>query len=247
VVDAFLQRLDASLATLSRKRERGFFPLEQDFYTFAARSGIAVRSFGFRFGPVKWRVFWARIGNGLYVASKPYILDDLHDLEAARAQTTGKPPPGDQGPVAHGMIRIRPEHWQRVLTDFRLGWAENDREACINNLGALSSVARAVTARNPGQAAGAEQATRQGDEVLKLADHLHDVHFFCPEGGHYTASADGKTVACDIHGSAGAPRQPIAPQENSTPESLLREFAGLTVSLTFLEDGLHAVVKVSKK
>ena len=48
---------------------------------------------------MKWRVFFERIRDGLYVASKQYILEDL---------PANKDRPGPGGPKAHAMVRIRP-------------------------------------------------------------------------------------------------------------------------------------------
>jgi hypothetical protein len=57
-------------------------------------------------------------------------------------------------------------------------------------------------------------------------------------------SADGKSVECTVHGTAGRPRQPLAPAEEG---KMLYGAAGISASLTFLEDGLHAVVNVRRK
>jgi hypothetical protein len=232
IVDAFLDELDAALAAQARQRERGgWFPLDYDFYKVPLVGGDRrIRCFGVGLGPVKWRLFFARLDDGLYVASKQFILEDLAAMKAR---------PGGDGPTAHGMVRIRAENWKAVLPEYRLGWEENARQACLNNLGPLSSVARAVSAMQGGAAKAAD--------VHRQADELHAVHFFCPDGGRYEASADGKQVTCSIHGSAAEPRQLAAPARGSATARLMREFAGATAELTFLEDGLHAVVTVKRK
>ena len=191
----------------------------------------SVRCYSVAFGPVKWRMFFARIDDALYVASKRFILDDL-------AAAT-KEDRADGGPAAHAMVRVRPEHWNEVLPAFRLGWAETSREACLNNLGPLSSVARALTASTGGKV-GARRIHRE-------ADRLHAVHFFCPDRGRYARSPDGKQMVCSVHGSAAEPRQRPAPAPSSPMGRLMQEFSGLTAQLIFLEDGLHAVVTVDRK
>jgi hypothetical protein len=238
VVDKFLEDLDGLLAELARRpADRGWFPVEFDFYKVPLEGkDQRIRCYAFRFGPVKWRMFYARLGDGLYVASKPFILEDLAALN--KAATVGRANE-DHGPTAHAMLRVRPEHWNKVLPDFQLGWAEGSREACINNLGPLSSVGRAMAAAGKGQL--------KGDEVHRQADALHAVHFFCPEGGKYEVSADGKQVTCSVHGSAAFPKQPAAPSPTSPIGRLLKDFAGATAELTFLEDGLHAVVTIERK
>lgn len=235
IVDEFLTKLDEFLAVIARDKNRfdGFLQIDQDFYHFPNVQGKNLRAYAFRFGPLKWRFFWGRIGNGLYVASKPYILEDL--LVATDKEN---PSAADRGPAAHGMVRLRPGNWNRVLTDYRLGWAENNREACLHNLGPLSSLSRALTAAKPSESA---------DELRRLSGQLYGVHFFCPEEGRYAVSPDGKAVTCSVHGSALAPKQPAAPTEKSSLGRLLREFADMTLALTFMEDGLHAVVTIERK
>ncbi len=235
VVDECLARLDEYLAGLARQKERfdPVFTIEQDFYRFANAKGKHLRAYGFRFGPLKWRFFWGRIGNGLYIASKPYILEDL--IAASEKEDAG----GDRGPAAHGMVRIRPRNWDRVLNDYRLGWEENCRQACLHNLGPLSSLSRSLPPGKSGNEAGRQ--------LRRLSARLYGAQFFCPDEGRYVVSPDGKAVTCSVHGSALAPKQPAAPSEKSGPGRLPREFADMALSLTFLEDGLHAVVTIERK
>ena len=128
-----------------------------------------------------------------------------------------------------------------MLDDYKLGWAENNRQACTNNLGPLSSVGRAVGH------VGDKNGEQAGKEAQRLADELYAVHFFCPEGGKYLLSPDGKTCSCSVHGSARDPRQNIAPNDAAGPGKVLQEFGGLTATLTFMEDGLHAVIIIDRK
>src|SRR5262249_640171 len=119
-----------------------------------------------RLGPIKLGVFWARIGNGLYLASKQYILEDLCEAENA---TVGR----GQGPRAHAMGRIRPQNWNLTLADFQLGWAENNREACLNNLGPLSSIGRAFVATPNANSSLSGKAP--GDTPSEFADRFQGV------------------------------------------------------------------------
>ena len=232
IVDGFLDQLDGAFAELARQPQRGgFLDLDFDFYRVPLETGDErIRCYNVRFGPIKWRVFFARIGDGLYIASKRFILDDL----AAAGQQKA-----DRGPAAHAMVRVRPEHWDQVLPDFQLGWAESSRQSCLNNLGPLSSVARAAGASTEGPVRAAE--------VCRQADELHGVHFFCPDGGRYELSPDGTEIVCTAHGSAQAPRQMPAPAAGSPMGRLMQDFSGVTAALTFLEDGLHAVVTVKRQ
>ncbi len=240
IVDEFLDRLDVLLARMARYEEGSpvpFFRVAQDYYRIPLAGNVNARAYGFELGPVKWRFFWARIGNGLYVASKPFILEDLAAIDSGEQ----KPSAVDATqPAAHAMVRLRPENWNQVLPGYKLGWAENNRTACLHNLGPLSSLARALG------------ADAQADEpisaaLVSLGEETYDVHFFCPDGGRYIVAPDGKSVRCSVHGSALAPQQGNAPAAKSDLGKLLNELSDATLSLTFLEDGLHAVVTIDRK
>jgi hypothetical protein len=246
VVDQFLDRLDRLMAVNTRGSVgSGGLDLRQDFYKLPLAGDRVARAYGIQFASIKLRAFWARIGDTLYVASKPFILEDLAALQSAQA---GPPEANaDDGPrPSHALARIRARNWNQTLPDFRLGWAENNREACLNNLGLMSSVGRAFAA-GAGAASPAESGEKLGEQVHRYADMLYAVHHFCPDDGRYLLSSDGKEVVCSVHGSARAPRQEPAPNENSAQGKLLRDFAGLTATLTFLGDGLHAVVVIDRK
>jgi len=243
VVDAFLDKLDPLMAEGFRlQREPWEFGINLDFYKAPLTPDRSMRVASVRFGPIKWRMFWARIGNGLYIASKAFILEDLAAADAERARA-GADKVADEGPKGHGMVRVRPANWERVLADYRLGWAEGNREACLNNLGPLASAGRAVAAGNRDKERTEEQL---GLAANQEADRLYGVHFFCPEGGHYLLSADGKTCRCSVHGALLDPRQGSAPADKGNT-SVLKGLGGVTATLTFMKDGLHAVVVIDRK
>jgi hypothetical protein len=235
IVDDFLESLDPLFT--NRFAAQGF---EQDFYFLRKDKELTLRGNVLRFGPVKVRFFTGRIGDAFYIVicNKPFILDDLVALDAAvKGGTVQK---GDSGPVGHAMMRMRAENWNQVMSDLNLGWAENNRVGCLDNLGLLSNVSRSMTASSNGKPPSA-------DEVLRMADRLHDVHFFCPEGGHYQVSPDGKKCTCSVHGWYREPRQQEAPLPDSPSAKLMREFAGMSATLTFRKDGLQAVLVIDRK
>jgi hypothetical protein len=239
VVDRFLDRLDSVLTEVTRGRRFGFLPARLDFSKYRTTTGskreVRCLAIGIE-NVIKFRLFWARAGNGLYVASKPFIIEDLLGGDAA-----GQQPARDGGPLAHGLVRLRPRNWDQVLSDYRFAWAENNRTACMNNLGPLTDAARALAAD------GGRPTDERRQEVLSMAERTHTVHFLCPEGGRYELTPDGKGAACSVHGTAAAPRQPPAPLDTSRLGRLLKNFGGMTLALTFLEDGLHAVVEIERK
>jgi hypothetical protein len=238
VVDDFLSRLDPLMAEgLWRVKEPGMLGFKLDFYKAPLKPDRTMRVASVQFGPIKWRLFWARIGNGLYIASKAFILEDLVALEAEGGKTA------DSGPEAHGMVRARPANWDRVLADYRLGWAESNRQACLNNLGPLTSVGRAIVA---GPQRGERTPEQLGRTTHQEADRLYGAHFFCPEGGQYLLSADGKTCRCSVHGTILDAKQATAPAEKGSAAAL-QGLNGVTAALTFRKDGLHAVVTIDRK
>jgi tetratricopeptide (TPR) repeat protein len=236
IVDTFFNDLDDTLAALARRKEGGgWFGIDYDFYHVTSpQKGRHTRCYAFRFGPIKWRMFFERIEGGLYIASKRCILDDL----AAELKNPSRPA-ADVGPAAHAMVRVRAEHWKQVMPEYQLGWAEGSREACLSNLASLGPVARALTASgvNPVKPA----------DIDRVAGKLYGVHSFCPDGGKYEVQPDGRSVRCSLHGTLMAPRQRIAPSLSSPMGQVLKDFGGLTAALTFLEDGLHAVVTIERK
>ncbi len=233
VVDDFLERLDVILAAGTRGQGRGgLFDFRWEFYKFKLSGGQTARAINFSMEPAKLRFFVARVGRGLYVASKPFILEDLAARQEAAAEA-------DKETVGHAMARVRARNWNEVLTDFNLSWAENERDACLENLGPLADVGRAL-------AAGPAPADLD-KAVLAEADKLHAVHFYCPDGGLYTVSTDGKTVTCSVHGSALAPQQPRSPSATSAAGRAMRSLDDATATLTFLPEGLRAVVRINRK
>ncbi|HKQ51531.1 MAG TPA: hypothetical protein VJT74_04125 [Pyrinomonadaceae bacterium] len=233
VVDDFLERLDLMVAAGVRRQERGdWFDFGWEFYKFKLSGGQTARAINFSFTPAKLRFFVARVGRGLYVASKPFILEDL----AAQQEVAAR---ADADSVGHAMARVRARNWNEVLTDFNLSWAENERVACLDNLGPLADVSRALTSgRAPADVNRA---------VLEEAERLHAVHFYCPDGGLYTVAPDGKSVSCSVHGTALAPQQPRSPSAASAAGRAMRGLDEATATLTFLPEGLRAVVTIKRK
>ncbi|HEX8291611.1 MAG TPA: hypothetical protein VF570_07650, partial [Pyrinomonadaceae bacterium] len=252
VVDDYLEWSDAALSRAARGGRRGrWLSFEYDFYKYKLSTGEPARAFGLRFDPARLRFFWARIGRGVYVSTKPFVLEELAALHAQ-----GRPagaPGGGEDLSGHALARVRAGNWDEVLPDYNLSWAENEREACLNNLGPLASAARAVAAVSPvAEAAPAEAAQSRTGEALdratiELAGRLAGARFACPEGGTYHVSAGGRQVSCSVHGTAADPRQPAAPSDRSAAGRTMRRLTDLTATLTFMEDGLHAVLTVKRK
>jgi hypothetical protein len=246
VVDDYLDWSDGALAAWSRYERRGrWLSFEYDFYKYRLSTGQPARAFALRMDPARLRFFWARIGGGFYVATKPFILEDLAALDA-QGRGAAPTPAGGEDLTGHALARMRPGNWNEVLPDYNRAWAENEREACLNNLGPLADAARALSASaEGGPAAPAGEALDRA--TVELAERLSGERRVCPEGGAYHVSADGRTVSCSVHGTAAAPRQPDAPSDASAAGRTMRRLTDLTAALTFMDDGLHAVLVVKHK
>jgi len=237
IVDDFLNRLDRFLAAEARVHRRDWFiEYASDFYklTSAVNSKEKFRVAGLRFGPIKVRLFWARIGDGLYLATQPFILEDLVALETQQPPRKAE----EAGPAAHGLFRIRAGHWNELLPADRLGWAESNREACLQNIGPLSSVLRALST---GEIEGRQK------QLADMAGQVMDVEFYCPEGGHYDVTPDGRAVRCSVHGSPADSYQSDRPAEGSEVARLMRNLNQFTASLTIQRDGLFACLEIDRK
>jgi hypothetical protein len=255
MVDAFLEKLDQQLATLARRPVMGgWFRTETDFYEITPEPGHddanspgnpqdapKVRAYAVSFGPLKWRFFSARIGNGFYVATKKFIIDDLIAAHHAKKQPST---PRRWQPTAHAMVRIRPENWGRVLPEYQLGWAENNRRAVLNHLSMLSNVARAAVAENPELLK--QDPASAAQIIVRQAEDLYGVHFVSPDGGQYLLAKSGHRITHSIYGSQIEPIQRQAPSAKGQHAELLKGFAGATAELTFLEDGLHAILTIER-
>ena len=163
---------------------------------------------------MKWRLFYARLDKVLYIASKQCILDDLLAALSSREQLPSRPTPlPGQGTESREWRSVRPDG---PCHDPRAARALEGRAARVSlGLGrgqpaGVPGESRPVVERGPGDGCDPEYrvpgATRSGN-VQRQADRLFAVHFYCPDGGKYELSADGKRVTCSVHGSAEAPRQ----------------------------------------
>lgn len=245
MVDDYLNWSDAALSYAARNERRSrWVSFEYDFYKYKLPTGEPARAFGLRFDPARVSFYWARIGRGVYVATKPFILEDIAALHA-QGSSAATPTTANEDLTGHALGRVRAGNWNEVLPGYNLSWAENEREACLNNLGPLASAARALTSVTDGaQAPAGETLDRT---TVELAGRLAGARFVCPEGGAYHVSPDGRQVSCSVHGTAADPRQPAAPSEQSAAGRTMRRLTDLTATLSFMDDGLHAVLVVKRK
>jgi hypothetical protein len=235
VVDEYLDELDKLLLAQRKNLQASgiLWRREADFYRVSFPAPHTIRCVAISFAGLKWRVYWGRIGDGLYFATRPFILEDI-----AAAHAEGKKPVASE--PAHATLRIRPENWQQVLPGYNLGWAEGNRAACHANLDMLSNVGRGWNDRKP--TAGPPSA-----ELMGRVARVYGERPFCPDGGTYDLSVDARECRCSVHGGHNDPRQPAGPTATSSTGRVLKSFGGLTATVRFEEDGLRVVVTVDRK
>ena len=137
-------------------------------------------------------------------------------------------------------------HWARSNGDFstlasvRLSWDEAARQACVDNIGPLTSAARVAA----GTHHDALEVT--AEELAVAASSIYGGVHRCPCGGHYIRTQDGRIV-CSVHGDANHPQPPVPDASNGGSLEMLNSFSEIRVLLTFLEDGLHAVLEIDRQ
>jgi hypothetical protein len=235
IVDRFLVEVDKQLAALPRGFQ-DFVQMEQ--YQIPVGEN-KVRIYSIKLLGISFRIAWARMGNYLVVTNQPTMLPELHQYYSKQAAPSKEAATkkDDQG---HAQFSIYPDAWKQVLPGYRLGWAENHRVACGKNQQCIANIARSYP----------ELVKTDGTydpKLLTLVRQQYGQRIFCPDGGSYKLLPGGQ-CECSIHGCAHInPQQPLEPSKESDTMKSLAEFKGLNATLTFLEDGLHAVLVLKRK
>ena len=189
-VDQFLAEVDRVLIqakAMAASDNLGRLGDAFEFYTARLPAPHTIRCLTVKLLGLKWRLFWGRIGDGLYLANRPAVLEDI------AATRTPSAPAG----LAHALLRLRPENWHEALPGYNLGWAEAHRAACHDNLSLIANVNRGWNDR-------AMPAGSLSADLLGQVTRLYGVRPFCPDGGTYTLSGNGKACQCSVHGTERA-------------------------------------------
>jgi hypothetical protein len=234
-VDEFLEELDRLGAKNKTQVLFGLGRLEEyvEFYRvpFGEHS---IRCWAIKFAGLKWRLYWGRIGDGLYIVNRPFILEDIAAAQARKKEASAPAEP------AHAMLKLRPQNWKQVLPVYNLGWAEAHRSACHNNLSMIANVNRGWNDKRP--------KSNEPDKALyNRVSGVYGSRPFCADGGNYVLAEDGKSCRCTIHGTDIDPRQLAAPAETSPTGRLLKSLAGVSAALTFSDESLRVVVTIDRK
>ncbi len=264
--DQFFQTLDRGLAEASRPAVYFFFsPFRVHFYREPVDPEFSLRTFTLQLGPLRWRMHGARIGSRLYLTTREDLMHLLRDLHQQQQKTPPASAEQEDAP-SHVTLQVHPQHMNRLLLQYRRGWAERHQQACLDNLGRLQSLAYLAAAQLPKDATA--QQVRQ--RMVQLARRFYGVRFYCAEGGHYSlaprhvllVSSDPENeqngavfvrripswqAACSVHGTAQKPRHGGKLHHLHATNQLAEHLRGISIRLMFLEDGLRAVAIIRRK
>ena len=160
----------------------------------------------------------ARIDNGLYIASKRFILEDL----AAKCEA-------GEAHAAHGRRAPSPTAWSASGPSIGRKSARFPARLGGEHPPGLSEQPGAAELGGPGDGRRRHEGRRPRRSTAAAAD-LHAVHFFCPDGGQYVVAPDGKQVTCSVHGSAMRPSS-CRPRRRQSTGRPMQEFGGTTAEL----------------
>ncbi|MBX9695559.1 MAG: hypothetical protein K2Z81_24460, partial [Cyanobacteria bacterium] len=138
LVDQFMDRFPSYLRQM--ESIRSFV----DYSKLEMGSGRNAHMFAAAIGPLKFRLFVERIGNSVYVATQPQVLDQLWKVEE---------PSENDNHGAHALLTLTPSNWNAMRAEACLTWRERNRQSCHRNLGYLTAYGRALNAvcrRDPG-------------------------------------------------------------------------------------------------
>lgn len=248
LVDRFLDILEPVLSK-ANPVSRGLNAF--DYSRLQAKPDFVIHNCSWQLGPAKFRLFFARIDNALFVSTQKSVIESIHDFMRARSAgstiLSAKPPlERDSEKLAcrsQALFAINHENWRKVKSDADLLWLDNNRRACLKNLAPLT-----VSARATASIEGTEELLA-GDIVGAAAKNpTLQATVLCPDGGAYKFNATTGNVFCSLHGGLGQSRQAGQISENANAaNALLNSLSRSYASLTFLEDGLHGELVVERK
>lgn len=237
VVDWFLRKLDVGAAIeTQRHTDMGWFAFRKDFYKVLVGTS-EVRSFVLSLGPIRWRFFFTRVGDEVIIASRLQTLEQLIRRHEGSRSSESDEVVTTSSMKAHARLTIHRNQWNRIMPTMRLSWDEAARKSCLENIGPLISAAKVE--------AGALTGNSTNQAIAARAVAIYGGVHVCPCGGRYRGILGGGTE-CTVHGNLDEPRQPSPGDVNGASLAMLNSFSEIRVLLSFLEDGLRAVLEVDR-
>lgn len=222
---AAVERLIDSLELSAMKHSRRRDSTSVSGYRISEPSGndpVGVLSLSF-FG-VTLRLYYAVVGDQLYIASRKWLADEV----VARGFVV---PKDSQSEPGHVRVRLDHARLKAALTAVQAGWGENMRDACFKNLLDLELVS---------------QASRSTNELVTPVQRALGYSPYCPAGGAYKLDSLSEAT-CSVHGKPNAPKQPKELADSTSTAKWLGRVESMDFSLTFTPEGLRTHVVLQPK
>ncbi len=213
--------LDATLADVRARLSRpgnhrdAWFQVEN--YQLVQGGARTVEAVSIRLSFLRWRIFYAAVGDQFVVATDRRLIDDI-----AAAASSGT----DAGALR---IELAPARWKLVAPSLALAYAEDSRRVCLSNL-SWEDALRGAFAKTP-------------RDVDDGALSLLGATFACPGGGRYVVGANGR-VECTVHGHAKRLGRDRFHSRERRRRSMLEGVRRIEAKLTFTKDGLNSRIRI---
>ncbi|OQA06085.1 MAG: hypothetical protein BWY66_02062 [bacterium ADurb.Bin374] len=171
---------------------------------------------------VRFRFFFAIHDGALLISTQRGVLERMLNGPVERLQTT-----------ANLEFRLRYKAFDRISEATRLGWQEQVREACLNNLGSLYALSRLRGI----------PLESWSDESLRINGYVP----FCPEGGVYRDEPGHGGIICSIHGTPEKSRQPESADTAQPLNRFVDSLEELIASLEFTPEGIFTRTTIRRK
>lgn len=171
---------------------------------------------------VRFRFFFAIHEGTLLISTQRGVLERMLNGPVDRLKTT-----------ANLEFRLRYKAFDRISEATRLGWQEQVREACLNNLGSLYALSRLRGI----------PSKRWSDESLRINGYVP----FCPEGGAYRDDPALGGIVCPVHGTPEKPRQPETADTAQPLNRFVDSLEELSASLEFTPEGIFTRTSIRRK
>jgi len=195
-------------------------------YSIEDHNGKPIYVAGFNLWILKLRLYSAVVGDRLVIASRRDIVSDLMD---ASARGGGAKVPAHAGSMEMSVYRSA---FRQLEETVNLGWQEDLRHACHNNL-PLASILLTSLGLPP-------------DSLGTLVAGLRGYQPYCPSGGRYVVDGTTGSVACTLHGTVRGPKQPPASDRGSKTMELVNSLERVNARLAFTPEGLMTTVDIRR-
>ncbi len=234
IVEQFIRDLDGVIRV---PYQGSSFQIGFDYYPVPIGGrATSARCCVLQYGPVRFRFYFALADSTLYISNSLVAFDKI----CCQSQPDAGPAAVDHQEVAetpaHAVADIHLDRALKLTEHSEVALREKERRECLANTILKAAILRATGASGP-----------QGlDAATNYAREFRLTEYGCPVGGEHHVASDGKTITCTVHGSFRDSRQPADRPVHARIAGKPR-VAHMRASLTFLEEGLRAVLTVHRQ